>query len=469
MRAIAIAGAIFLVAVTAASGSRQQTSSTRIAQKAVEAPKLATSQVACVSAASCVSVGGPYVLVERAGKWKAVKSAASVELLSVACPSVGKCVASGRFGERRAVVLTQVGTKWHSSFPALPGQLADPSFPALPSVTCAAKGACAAVGSYDFPFATPMIVKEQSGTWGDGVEPPLPANAATSRKPNNPNAGGGLSLVSCPSALYCTAVGTYTTSKTFSQFGWFLSDSYNPPPVGRTLEPSVAQLPAGASAHADSERGGTSPFFGFTGLSCRSAGNCTAVGGYADRHDDQWGVIFTEHDGTWNRGAKAPAPANAGLNAAPANSFENPLASVSCATASNCAAIGWYVDKSHHRHGLLLTERNGTWRASELALPAGAPRNATVQLSSITCASRGNCVAIGDYASSGRTHGLIVVERGGKWTRGIKAALPANASRKPHTFLNSVSCASAKRCTVVGDYADRLGKTRGLLLSLRLR
>jgi hypothetical protein len=475
VRAIATVAAIFLVVVASASGAPQLATSSRVTQRAVEAPRDATRQVVCTSAKGCVSIGGSYLLVERAGSWTAVRSpapaspgrGASVGLLSLACPSAGNCVASGRYGERRAVLVTESGGKWRTTVATLPGSPADPSFPALPSVACAAAGSCTAVGAYDFPLATPMVVKERNGAWGDDTAAPLPANAATSRDPNHANAGGSLSFVSCPSAGNCTAVGKYTNKDArYGEYGWFLGDISVSAPFRETRTASMAHLPAGAAVDGDSERGGTSPFFGFTGLSCPSVGSCAAVGGYVDRHDDQQGVIFTKRGGSWSQGVEAPLPANAGPNAAPPNSFENPLASVSCAAAGDCAAIGWYVDRSKHRRGLLLTERGGKWKATELVLPAGAPRNAVANLSSVSCASRGSCVAVGYYASAGKTYGLLVVERGGKWGRAARATLPADGG-KAHTFLNSVSCSSARACTVVGDYADRSGTTQGLLLSLR--
>lgn len=335
--------------------------------------------------------------------------------------------------------------------PALPGNPADPSFPALPSVTCPSRGGCFAVGYYEFSVEAPLVVEEQNGIWGSGSEAALPSNAATSRDPNYTNAGGSLSQVACVSEDECTAVGTYANEdQQYSDYGWFLTGIANPAHVGETQAASMARLPAGAAAVGDFERG-TSPFFGFTGLSCLGGGSCTAVGGYVDTHDDEHGVIFTKTPGGgWGPGIKAPVPANAGLNTAQPNEFENPLASLSCARAGNCAATGWYLDRSRQRRGLLLTEAHGRWTARELVLPARAPRNALPILGQVACTSPGNCVAIGDYASGGKTYGLLVVERRGKWGRGIKAALPANASKASHVFLNAISCASATRCTVVG-------------------
>jgi hypothetical protein len=105
-------------------------------------------------------------------------------------------------------------------------------------------------------------------------------------------------------------------------------------------------------------------------------------------------------------------------------------------------------------------------------LPRGAKAPGGVFLSSVTCPSRGNCVATGYYASHGKTYGLIVRERGGKWERGMTAAVPSNAAPagKSHTFLDSVSCAAAsRRCAAVGTYADRSGTAQGLIVSVSVR
>jgi hypothetical protein len=468
VRAIVIAGAIFLVAVAAASGAPRHAASAGVTQKALEAPRVAATQVACPSATSCVAVGGSYLLVEHAGKWSRVHSplppqpgkGAAVDLLSVACPSSGRCAAAGSYGERRAVVLTEGSGKWHLGVPALPGTPTGASFPGLTSVSCGRAGSCAAVGAYRFPRDTPLLVQEQNSVWGSASEPALPPNAATS-------AEAGLSLVSCPSAGSCAAAGTYTKDASAGQYPWLVDET-----AGKWGQGAAVQLPADAKLAGDSERSGTSPFFGFAGLSCPSAGSCTAVGGYWGRTDVQNGLLVTERNGTWSRGVKAPVPANAGSNTAGPNEFTNPLAGVACAASNDCAAIGSYVDKSKHHHGLLLAERSGKWKAHELLVPAGAPANAAVTLTSVSCASRGDCVAVGYYSvRPGETRGLVVRERGGKWGRAANAALPkgpASAS-KSHTFLNSVSCGSAKMCTAVGSYADRSGVTQGLLLSLRLR
>jgi hypothetical protein len=95
-----------------------------------------------------------------------------------------------------------------------------------------------------------------------------------------------------------------------------------------------------------------------------------------------------------------------------------------------------------------------------------------VFLTSVGCAPRGRCVAVGYWTGNGRTHGLIVREREGRWGRAVKAALPPNAAQAnnwQHTFLNTVACPAARFCLAAGYYADGSHHTQGLLLSLRFR
>lgn len=484
MRAIVIGAAVFLVLVATASGSRAQTPAVGVTQTATEAPLPAgairekgssLSQVKCLSALACVATGsyrtpkGRFLaLDESGGKWKPQKTPAGVGVYSLACPSMGRCVGTSGVGEQSTQVLNQEGPAWQSAAVRLPADAPPTPWPYLPSVSCArAVSYCTAVGSYQIGFAKPLLVTESGGTWGAGIAPQLPANAATTRDPNIPTVGNPLSLVACPSSGNCTAVGTYTSKDAEAgEYPWVLDET-----AGQWGPGIGAQLPADSNVLGQSERSGTSPFFGFTGLACPSAGNCTAVGGYWGHVDAEQGLILTERNGTWSRGIRAPLPPGAVPNNE-SNEFNSPIASVSCAAPDDCAAVGWYVTKpSGTHHGLLLTERGGAWKASALVLPAGAKAPGGVFLTSVTCSSRGNCVAIGYYGNHGKTYGLIARERGGKWGRAIRAAVPRNAAAaaRSHTFLRAVSCASASRCTVVGTYADRSGAYQGLILSLRLR
>jgi len=469
-----------LMVAAVASGSQAQ-----LTQKALEAPRPAgaqkkgglVEQVACASSKHCAALGAS-LYSELGGKWKASKvpvlaHTGGTNLRSIDCPAAGKCEAVALGGIQHVLHVSENGRQWKAGEITLPSDAASVNPPAGPtpllnSISCASPGNCVAVGQYLGSRVThPLLVTESDGTWGAGVEPGLPANADTSPDPNQPDVGGGLDLVSCPAAGDCTAVGWYTNKDAgHSVYPWVLTESGGTWSAGQD-----ALLPADASILGDLDKG-PSPFFGFTGLSCPSAGNCTAVGGYEDTNDAEEGLILTEHNGVWSQGVKAPLPPKAFPNEE-SNEFNSPLVSVSCSAPGECSALGWYVGHPNRtRHGVLLTEHGGGWKASALALPANVNAPGGVFLTSISCPSRGDCLAVGHYnAGHGRTHGLLVRERHGKWLRAVNAALPkgAAAAGKSHTFLNSVTCPAASACTAGGYYRDRSGKTQGLLVNVRLR
>ena len=483
MRVIAIGASIFLVFIAAASGAGQVT-----AQKALRAPRPAgvpqktsgiVDQVACASAKSCAAYG-VWLYTEQGGKWKSatvpvLPHTGGANLRSLACPAAGRCEVVGIAGTQHLLAVTEHGRQWRSTALALPGNAAPIKPPAGPSpfvsgVSCPAAGTCTAVGHYDSAdhVTHALLFAEHGGTWGAGADVPLPPDASTKFPPPDSQsfAGGFLNLVSCPSAGNCTTVGTYTREPLEAAYPWELDKS-----GGSWGASNGLQLPSGAATTVDSRGGGASPFMGFSGLSCPSAGNCTAVGGYVDKHGNFQGGIFAERGGNWSNGIKAPVPAHASLNSDPME-LNNPLSAVSCAASADCAAVGFYVTTgSATQRGLLLAEHQGKWKASALSLPRGASARGGVFLTSVSCASRGNCVAVGYYGDHGKTHGLVVRERGGKWQRAANAALPKGAApaSKSHAFLNSVTCPSARFCLAGGDYSDSSGHTQGLLLNLRLR
>lgn len=85
------------------------------------------------------------------------------------------------------------------------------------------------------------------------------------------------------------------------------------------------------------------------------------------------------------------------------------------------------------------------------AVRASAARDAVV--TSVSCASAGNCAAGGHYDASGRTHAFVLIERNGRWGRGIE--VPGLAVLRPqHADILSVSCAPTDGCAAGGYYQD---------------
>ncbi len=240
----------------------------------------------------------------------------------------------------------------------------------------------------------------------------------------------------------------------------------------------AALLLAVAAAWPAAAAAGTTPLnpsVQIESMSCPSFGSCTAVGTYRDGVDHGQGLLLTQGHGVWAAGLQAPLPANAGIN--PMDPAKNTgIADVSCVSAGNCTAVGVYTDRRNEDLGLLLSERGGRWRrgvAARLPGNAMAPSKSrkgvadNLVLLSGACTSVVDCYAVGNYFTGANTlQPLIVAERNGRWQTGTVAPLPVGASvRGQRAVLYDVSCLPAGTCTAVGSYVDADGDQQAMLLT----
>jgi hypothetical protein len=92
---------------------------------------------------------------------------------------------------------------------------------------------------------------------------------------------------------------------------------------------------------------------------------------------------------------------------------------------------------------------NGTWAAAQEV--AGRLNIGEVaRVTSVSCASAGNCSAGGTYDYGGYFAAFVVSEQNGVWGTAIDVPGLRHASRD--AYLSSVSCASAGSCVAVGSY-----------------
>ena len=430
-------------------------------------PGVSLGSVSCGSAGDC-GAAGSYVdsssntqgllATETAGVWQPAVEAGTpmpaathpyVTVSSVSCPAAGSCSAVGEYADSsnymQGLLLTESSGTWQSSgvMAPLPANAAADASVLLSSVSCAATGDCAAVGTY---LATTggstgtqgLLLTESSGVWATR-QAVLPAGAQPGGYPS-------INSVSCPSAGNCSAVGSYRDSSGYLQ-GMVLTETAG------TWQPAIeATLPANAAS---------SPFVSLRSVSCAAAGECSAVGVYADSSNNTQGLLLTETPGGWQQGTEASLPANAlGSGQIVA------LGSVSCGSVGECSAVGTYSDSSSNVQGLLVTETAGTWQqpAVEASLPANAQSYQRVRLGSVSCASSGDCTAVGSYADmSSNTQELWLTETSGTWGTGVEASAPVNAGSDPNANLASVACASAQDCSAVGLFRNSSGNALGLL------
>jgi hypothetical protein len=144
-------------------------------------------------------------------------------------------------------------------------------------------------------------------------------------------------------------------------------------------------------------------------------------------------------EATWGTAQKVP-----GLAALGALSGE--VTSVSCASAGNCAAGGGYGDGRYAR-AFVLSEVSGTW-SNALRVPGidvlSGGRGAGVV--SVSCALPGNCAAVGSYMTShGGLQGFVVSEVNGSWRRALAVPGLAALSGGRSAEVRSVSCGALAR------------------------
>jgi hypothetical protein len=374
--------------------------------------------VSCASTTSCFAVGdsGAGLLAERwNGKsWSIVPipgpshlgsvPAASVGIGStpglngVTCPSATDCYAVGD-GLNGVLVEHWNGKSW--SIVAAPNPKGGFSAE-LSGVSCASPTHCAAVGDYatDATENTDkQLVEQWNGSrWSIVASPALPPAFG-------PVVGldefAGLTGVSCPSAVSCAAVGNSASVARWNGAIWSIA-----PLVSHT---SQSQL---------------------LGVSCPSATDCDAVG--------------TSNDATlaerWN-GTRWVVVATAG----PAGASDAALSGVSCPTTTECFAVGFATSGSGSLTKVLIERWNGThWTIVASPNPAGS--NDT-QLSGVSCASASDCAAVGFSSTSTSQKSLAEHWNGTSWS-----IVPTpNAGGAAETSLAGVSCSSAESCMAVGS------------------
>ena len=268
-----------------------------------------------------------------------------------------------------------------------------------------------------------------SGHWGPAVQP-VPGLGGRGL-----NAGGQawVSSVSCASAGNCAVGGSYRDGHRHGQ-AYAVSERNGR--WGTAIEiPGTAGLNAGGDA-------------GVGRCPCPSAGNCTISGGYTDSHGHGQVFVASERNGRW--GTAIEIPGTARLNAQQIGDT-----SVSCASAGNCAARGFYTDGQRHTHLFVLSKRNGRWSAATVV--PGTVGAVRAGVYSMWCAiAPGTASAGGVYNDQGRQQAFVADERNARWAAAVNV-LRTSGLNAAQAWVTAVSCASAGNCASGGSYQDGHG------------
>ena len=365
---------------------------------------------------------------------------------SVSCASAGNCVAVGRYrkpgGLYEAFTMSMVAGVWgQQTVPVFADGVQRPEpFSGLNSVSCASAGNCVAVGYVLTPapgfVAVAFTMSMVAGVWGQAT----PAVFASGVQRTSPNSA--LSAVSCGSVGNCVATGYFTNAENKDQA--FTMSMV----AGVWGQATPAVFANGVQQNSD-------PKSEFNSVSCASAGNCVAVGDFKNLSGGSSPFTMSMVAGVWGQAISAVF-ANGVQNAQPNSEFN----SVSCGSAGNCVAAGYFRNLAggYATEAFTMSMVAGVWGQATPAVFANGVQNANpiAGFNSVSCASAGNCVAVGNFenpAGGYATEAFTMSMVAGVWGQATPAVFANGVQNAtPYTAFNSVSCASAGNCVAVGNF-----------------
>ena len=174
-------------------------------------------------------------------------------------------------------------------------------------------------------------------------------------------------------------------------------------------------------------------------VSCASTGNCTAGRYYSDSFGHQ-PFVAREINGRWGTAKQVPGIA------ALTQGGSAVIHSLSCGSAGNCSAAGSYFDAAtHNDQAFVVSESNGTWHAAK-QVAAALNLGGIAEVTSVSCASAGNCSAGRSYAdAAGHTQAFAVGETSGTWHAAKQ--VPGTAALNQGGAPSSSRCRARRRAT----------------------
>lgn len=393
--------------------------------------------VSCTSATACTAVGGYATQSSRAAEpdnpliarwdgssWTQQPAAPPntyvfgyTALGSVSCASATSCTAVGAkpYAGTGMAPLVQHwdGTSWSVQYASTPAGSIDAW---LYGVSCLTSG-CTAVGgsttslgrTLDAPSATLAERRTEAGTaWQ--IQRTVDAVGA---------GDGALNDVSCVSATWCAAVGT-----------WF----------GGKSATVLAQRWNGTSWAIQSGAPVDSGNAALSGVSCSAANACTAVGEATVRNRRQ--PLAHRWNGSSWTAQTVPTSTE---------SFDNLFFAVACPSATFCIAVGRQQRASYPYEQLPLVEvwDGSAWSIVSSPVPAGS---VFAQLKDVACTSASACMAVGASSTTNQSQATPLALRWNGSSLTIES-VPVPPGYVTSAELNGVSCTPPKPCTAVGWYS----------------
>jgi hypothetical protein len=251
-------------------------------------------------------------------------------------------------------------------------------------------------------------------------------------------------MISCSTSGNCSAGGPYNDGSSHYQ-GYVVSETNGT--WGDAIEiPGLGSLNSAGNAYL------------YT-ISCSSAGNCGAGGSYKDGSNYNQAYVASESNGTWGNAIEVPGTATLNANG------DAELFSISCPSAGNCSAGGYYSDSANKYQAYVVSETSGTW-AIATEVPGTATLNAggDAYANSVSCSSVGNCGAGGTYKDGSNNYQAYVVnESNGTWGSAIEVPGTATLNTGGNAYINSISCTAEGSCSAGGAFTDGANKFQAMV------
>ena len=403
--------------------------------------------MACPTATFCIASGTSligdetqsFATVFNGASWSATQlasarntSGSSAKINAVSCVSATFCMAGGYVTDgtdsQQAYVATFDGTTWLDS--TIANGLNADGVASVTALSCVSATFCAAGGTYlDSSLAQAFVSVFDGSTWVDHEVTGL-GNALG-------GSGAQVNALSCASTTLCVAGGTYFDPDSGVQQA-FVS-VFN----GTTWTDSEV-----AAALNSNDYGGAA----VSSVSCGSPTTCVVGGSYTDGDGASEGFVSTFNGTTWTD-SEVAADLSQG-NGVQVNSL-------SCPSATFCAAGGIFIDENGQEHAFMAVFNGESWTDTEVA--ASLDEGGGASTSQVTCTSSTFCVAGGQYLDgNGVPQAFASVFNGVTWTdQEILGDLTGNGQ----LAINGISCASATSCVATGVYTDSNGSNQGFAAS----
>jgi len=350
----------------------------------------------------------------------------SAEVNDVSCASATFCATGGSYrdssGSYQAFVSTFNGTSWRDQ--EVVAALNVGGQAVVDGINCTSSTFCVAGGVYKISTTSVQsFVSTFNGTsWtdervGNGL---------------SPVGVSGIVAVSCASSTYCVAGGEFLDAGGNLQpyISIFNGTSWADQAV-------AAQLNVDGQGVVDT-------------ASCPTTTFCVVGGNYTDGSGNLQAFVSTVSGSTV-------------VNVPLAGSFnfggQASIDEVSCASATFCAASGYYTDSANNFQAFVSTFNGSTWNDREIVASLNSGGNG--EANAISCPTTTFCATGGQYADgNGKNQAFVSTFNGSTWTD-QKLGSTLNAGGDANIL--EVSCASATFCIATGRYKDSSGNVQAMV------